>query len=252
MGLLLPIHGRWCCLPLAFRFYLQRKTIQAPTWRPRRKPLVFQDKFSQVVAMLTRLRGCFPTVPILVVTDSWFGNNGLFRPMRAQCGSNIDLLARMRVNAVLFGFSDPTPGRTGRPRKYGQRLGKVADLAASQRAKAQTYQVHVYGAQRDVLASDQCLMLKTLRCPVRVVWVYRQTQWVALMTTDLSLTVEQIIEYYSARWKIDAAYNLAYLKLHWMARRVFAAFRCHPDRRCSDRDQREKPPGFPRGKSRYA
>jgi hypothetical protein len=31
------------------------------------------------------------------------------------------------------------------------------------------------------------VMLKRLRCPVRVVWVYRKTQWVALMTTDLTL-----------------------------------------------------------------
>jgi len=50
-------------------------------------------------------------------------------------------------------------------------------------------------------------MLKTLRCPVRVVWVYRQTQWVALMTTDLRLSVEQIIECYSARWKIEAGFR---------------------------------------------
>jgi len=33
-------------------------------------------------------------------------------------------------------------------------------------------------------------MLKTLRCPVLVVWVYRKTQWVALMTTDIALSVE--------------------------------------------------------------
>jgi hypothetical protein len=36
-----------------------------------------------------------------------------------------------------------------------------------------------------------------------VVWVYRKTQWVAFMTTDLTLSVEQIVEYYSARWKIE-------------------------------------------------
>jgi hypothetical protein len=42
-----------------------------------------------------------------------------------------------------------------------------------------------------------------LKCPVRVVWVFRKTQWVALFTTDLDLSVSQIIEYYGARWKID-------------------------------------------------
>lgn len=71
------------------------------------------------------------------------------------------------------------------------------------RAQAQTYTLHVYGAVREVLAADQVVMLKTLRGPVRVVWVYRQTQWVALMTTDLDLSVAQIVEYYAARWKIE-------------------------------------------------
>ena len=37
-------------------------------------------------------------------------------------------------------------------------------------------------------------MLKTLQCPVRVVWVFRKTQWVAMFTTDLELSVTQIIE----------------------------------------------------------
>jgi transposase len=51
------------------------------------------------------------------------------------------------------------------------------------------------------------MMLKTLKCSVRVVWVYRRSQWVALFTTDLGLAVEQIIEYYGARWKIEANFK---------------------------------------------
>jgi hypothetical protein len=42
---------------------------------------------------------------------------------------------------------------------------------------------------------------------VRVVWVFRTTQWVALVTTDLDLSVAQIIEYYGARWKIEAGFR---------------------------------------------
>ena len=75
------------------------------------------------------------------------------------------------------------------------------------RTQAQTYTLHVYGALREVVAAERVVMLKSLRCPVRVVWVYRKTQWVALMTTDLTLTVEQIVEYYSARWKIEAGFR---------------------------------------------
>jgi len=50
-------------------------------------------------------------------------------------------------------------------------------------------------------------MLKTLKCPVRVVWVFRKTQWVALFSTDLDLSIKQIIEYYGARWKIESGFK---------------------------------------------
>ena len=70
-----------------------------------------------------------------------------------------------------------------------------------------TYSVNLYGKQRDVIAFDKIVMLKTLKCTVRVVWVYRRSQWAALFTTDLDLTVEQIIEYYGARWKIEAGFK---------------------------------------------
>jgi hypothetical protein len=207
VGLLKPIHGRWSCIPLAFGFYLRRQTLSAGCIRLRRKALVFADKFAQAVVLIARLGGFFRQAPVLVVTDSWFGNNGLLGPLRARLGERVHLLSRLRVNAVLYARPAPLAGKAGRPRKYGQRLGSAAALAAAVRAKAQTYTLHVYGAVREVLAAEQVVMLKTLRCPGRVVWVYRRTQWVALMTTDLDLSIEQIIEFYSARWKIEAGFR---------------------------------------------
>ena len=115
----------------------------------------------------------------------------------------MQLLSRLRENAALFARPTPCPGQAGRPRKYGEHQGSAATLAASLRAQAQKCVVPVYGVEREILAADQVVMLKTLRCPVRVVWVYRQTQWVALVTTALDLSVEQIVEYYAARWKIE-------------------------------------------------
>ena len=49
--------------------------------------------------------------------------------------------------------------------------------------------------QREVLAYSQTVMLKTMKCPVRIVWVYRQARHVALMTTDLTRSAEQIGAY---------------------------------------------------------
>ena len=58
-----------------------------------------------------------------------------------------------------------------------------------------------YGKYRDVNAFSKIVMLKTLKSRVRVVWVFRKTQWIALFSTDMDLSIEQIIEFYGARWK---------------------------------------------------
>ena len=95
----------------------------------------------------------------------------------------------------------------GRPRKYGKKLGNASSLAARFMHLASEYTVNLYGRTRTVVAYEQVVMVKTLKCAVKVVWVYRKTQWVALFSTDLTLSVEQIIEYYGARWKIEAAFK---------------------------------------------
>ena len=207
VGLLKVIHGRWCCLPLAFAFYLRRATLALRCVRIRGRALTFETKFTQAVRLIQSFAGVFARAPILVVTDSWFGNNGLLKPLRRALGSRAHLLSRLRVNAVLHDRPVAVPGRAGRPRKYGERLGSVKAMALTQRTTVQTYSLNLYGRVRDVVAAERVVMLKTLPCPVRVVWVFRRTQWLALVTTDLNLSVEQIIEIYGARWKIEAGFR---------------------------------------------
>ena len=82
-----------------------------------------------------------------------------------------------------------------------------SSLATSKREQACEYKVNLYGRERTVSAYDQVVIVKTLKCPIRVVWVYRRSQWVALFTTDLTLSVAEIIEYYGARWKTEAGFK---------------------------------------------
>ncbi len=210
VGLLKPIKGRWSCLFLAFRFYLPKKTIEAEKETAKTKGTVvsFQTKLAQAAQMLIEIANFFSTSPLLVVTDSWFGNQGLWKPVRKALGECFQMLSRLRCNHVLYDLPDhKTAKQRGRQRKYGKRLGSVTDVAGSVIQWAKTYTVHLYSQQRQVLAYDRIVMLKTLKCPVRVVWVFRRTQWVALFTTDLDLSVTQIIEYYGARWKIEAGFK---------------------------------------------
>jgi IS4 transposase len=72
---------------------------------------------------------------------------------------------------------------------------------------AKPYSVNLYGRKRTVVARDLVVMLKTLKCAVRVVFIYRRTQWVALYSTDPTFCVTKVIEYYGARWKIESAFK---------------------------------------------
>ncbi len=206
-GSLVKAKGRWACLPLDHRFYHPKKELEKQEIRVGKDKVIFQTKLDQSVDMLTGIHKTYKE-PILCVADSWFGNNGLWAPVRKELGDDINLLSRLRSNNNLFDLPAPRKeGKRGRPRKYGVLLGKTSELAATYRDQAKPLQVDLYGRIREVVVFNQIVMLKTLKCPVRVVWVYRKTQWVALFTTDLSLSVQQIIEYYGARWKIESGFK---------------------------------------------
>ena len=211
VGLLKKVKSRWACLPLDFRFYMMAKDIKAksPTAKRKGEMIEFESKMEQAATMLLGIQKHFKQ-RVLAVSDSWFGNDGLWS--RVGRGKNeINLLSRLRTNIVMYDFVPIRPegekAPRGRRRKYGARLGNVNDLAAKYWDQAETYSVFLYGKQRDVQAFSQEVMLKTMKCPIKVVWVFRRTRYIALFTTDLSLSVEQIIEYYGARWKIESGFK---------------------------------------------
>ena len=123
LGLRRPIDGRWCCLALAFAFYLRREQLRAGCVRLRGTAVRFADKLTQAQGWIERLARCLAGAPLLVVCDSWFGNNGLFKPPRER----VHLLSRRRLNATLYALATPTPAKDGQPRKCGD--GSWLDMA---------------------------------------------------------------------------------------------------------------------------
>ena len=208
IGLLKIVKGRWACLPLNYRFYNLKKNIEN-TKRLFSKPVIeFETKLDQAVHMITDIAGAFGQTSILTITDSWFGNNGLLKPLHKSLGQRFHMVSRLRSNNNVFQLPGPNAKKgPGRPRKYGRKFGNAALLAAQLKPLAKQYSVNLYGRIRSVNAYERVVMLKTLKCAVKVVWIYRKTQWIALFSTDLTLSVEQVIEYYGARWKIEAAFK---------------------------------------------
>jgi hypothetical protein len=208
IGLLKVVKSRWACLPLSHRFYHLKKSIEKMNSNDNRPKIAFETKLAQAAGMISDIADVFRQASIILVTDSWFGNNGLWKPVRKHLGKRVNMLSRLRSNNNVF--EPPLPERkvkAGRPKKYGKKLGSVASLAADFKVLACEYKVNLYGRERCVVAYDRVVMLKTLKRAVKVVWIYRQTQWVALFSTDLTLSIRQIIEYYGARWKIEATFK---------------------------------------------
>ena len=208
IGLLKIVKGRWACLPLSWRFYHLKKSIEKINRTINGPKIEFKTKLAQAVEMITDIAEAFGQTRIVTITDSWFGNNGLFKPLHNRLGSRFHMVSRLRSNNNVFQLPGPHLKKgPGRPRKYGKKLGDASSLAVRFKPLASEYSVSLYGRIRTVVAYDRVVMLKTLKCAVRVVWIYRKTQWVAVFSTDLTLSVQQVIEYYGARWKIEAAFK---------------------------------------------
>ena len=158
VGLLKQVKGRWACLFLDFRFYLPLKTIQAKkeTATIRGTVVTFQTKMTQAGDMLIGIAEHFSTSPILAVTDSWFGNNGLWKPVYKVIGNRFNILSRLRCNNVLYDRPEKRkPKQRGRNKKYGQRLGSATEIARTVQKEAKSYTVNLYGKQREAKAYDR-------------------------------------------------------------------------------------------------
>jgi len=208
VGLLKIVKGRWACLPLSWRFYHMKKSIERINRTSIAAKIRFETKLDQAVTMICDIASAFTPTRIIAVTDSWFGNNGLWKPLNDKLGPCFDMISRLRSNSNIFDMPDcrVEKGR-GRPAKYGKKSGTAKSLAAEFKNLATGYDVNLYGRIRTVVAYERLVMLKTIKRAVKVVWIYRQSQWVALFSTDTTLSVTQIIEYYGARWKIEAAFK---------------------------------------------
>ena len=197
VGLIKLIHGRFACIPLCWRFYRLKKSVDND----------FQTKLEQCITMVLSIYAVFKQ-PILLVVDSWFANKTIVKSLNDALPNQFHLLSRLRTNIKLYDthVAKKRKGR-GRPRKYGKCQGSVKERGKKHKKKAKHYNVFLYGKTRDVLASSKVYFVKSLGLEVRIVWVYSRSGFVALFTTDLSLSIEKIIEYYGARWKIESGFK---------------------------------------------
>jgi hypothetical protein len=145
--------------------------------------------------------------PALIVCDSWFGTKQMLKEVRDKVNFCVHMLSRFCTSAILYDMPEVVPGKRGRRPKFGKQLASVKILSAQLRKVAKTASIHIYGKNRKVEFSELLCISKAFGCQVKVVFVYYKGFTFPLITTDLTLTAEQMIVFYSARWKIESGFK---------------------------------------------
>jgi hypothetical protein len=199
----LPFCDRPVCLPVAFA--LVGKHVAS-------KQILTGQLIATIAAAL-------PGRHLHVVADSAYAGADGAETRTALHGrglpAGVSLTSRLRANAVLTAIATPVPGKPGRPKRIGHRLGTPKHLAAliSAQARWTAATVSRYGRSDTVeLADIHCLWYGVYRSrTVRVILLRdpgRRTTTgyqLALISTDLATPADQIVTRYAARWSIEVA-----------------------------------------------
>lgn len=196
LGILVNIHNRWACLPVKNALYKSKKSAEKS---------LFRTKIQLGAKLINELMSEF-AYPILIVADSWFGNKSLAKDIGLNISEIVHILTRMRIDCILYEIHVPQSKGKGRKRIYGNKLPKLTELSKTLERKTGTFLV--YGKERSVEYSEIIAMHKGFMRQVKVVLVYTRNGYIfPILSTDLNLTVKEMIEYYSARWKIESGFK---------------------------------------------
>lgn len=166
-----------------------------PVWVKLIVPQTVRDKGDAVLKRIaSKLRRG------LILFDSGFARRKVFKML---LGLGHHILCRAKSNAVFYRLPEPPkrPQR-GRPKKYGDRLNirrlRYKDISVMEK----TYQV-------------ASVVVRTKMCPTEVRLVVARTRpkrshpyrYFCVFTTDLTLEIPKIVEYYRQRWQIETAFR---------------------------------------------
>ena len=196
---------RTVCLPVLFRL-----------WQPRREQFAKHDKPDPdrpgkpalAREMIDLLAARLPGRQLNVVGDAAYATEA-WRRLPAR----VTVTSRLRSNAALYAPAPPRTGNRGRPRKWGARLPRLAQIATDPATEWVEQAVRRYGKTEALkLAVIDCLWEPLgAETPVRVILVQDTTKpcgyQLALITTDLDASAAEIVERYSDRWPIEVAFE---------------------------------------------
>ncbi len=165
--------------------------------------------------MLLQVRHWLPHRRLVIVADSSFAVIELLAQM-ATLPEPICMIVRFRLDAALY---EPAPQRQanqkGRPRKKGQRLPTLEQVAANPATQWRTITIPNWYGQRNrsvEIVSDTAVWFHNGMPPLPIRWVLIRdpqgkfkTQ--AVLSTDQGLDPEQILRWFVRRWRVEVTFH---------------------------------------------
>lgn len=214
IGLIAKHPIRFICLPILTRLIQGHGTPQL--WIAGTDGVIrVADFWDSILPLVAELKSYLPsTIKLRLVADAYFSKVPFIKSLLAQ---NVHLISRLRKDSVAW---DPLstfsfPRKRGRPKTKGTMWKLVNLLKFSQQQSLETPSYgHISFVLRDVY-------LRNLKNLVRVLVIATNHKPIILLSTDLSLSPQQIIEIYSSRFSIEFA--IRDLKQHF----GFADYQCY-------------------------
>jgi hypothetical protein len=166
--------------------------------------------------MISQLRRWLPDRQLVVVADSTYAAIELLAAC-AGLPQPVTVITRLRVDAALYDPAPPrTPGRRGAPRKKGARQPTLAQRVADPATGWEELTVRWYGRRTRVVkvATGTAVWYHSGMPVVPLRWVLivdPRGRFVpqALLSTDTTLTAQQIVEWYVWRWQLEVTFEEA-------------------------------------------
>ncbi len=211
--LALPFGERSICVPLLFRLWqsnpARRGYKRKSNFKKRRRDPAYPSQPELARELVDLVHSRHPKRDIELLGDGAYATKAMRGLPEEVC-----MIARLKSTAALYDFpGEREPHRRGRSPLKGERLGRVSEIAAAVSDRFVPIFPKKLGlpASLSVYALD-CMWFGVFHTrAVRVVIVAdpkgKRAMAMALVSTDTSLSAQEIVEHYALRWTIEVCFR---------------------------------------------
>ena len=200
LAVVVQIGTVWVALPFWVALYRPAKTCRKEEFRTRH----------QLAAQALQAVRSWFSGQIMLLADGAYANASLVGPARQL---SISVVSRIRSDARLREV-EPRPqpaSKRGRKPRHGPWLPTLKTLAGQGRAFV-TRTVSIYGKTVTLRLREVVAWWPALECVVKVVITRdpeRKERVAYLVSTDLTMTAQEVVEAFARRWTIEQLFSVA-------------------------------------------